>query len=171
MELRLYLPQYHELSFREQLLSDPDTMSFNRLRDPAEDYHPQTGCIDFPRGSWALWYGFWMDREPENFYAYLADGSAPVGEVSWYYDGESYRAGIILLAKYRKRGYCAPALELLARRAFEENGLPALSVTLSTAATAAVKGFQKAGFQRVRKGGGTCDLRLTREEYRKKQQK
>lgn len=171
MELRLYQPQYHELLFREQLLSDPETMAFNRFKEPAEDYHPDTGCIDFPRPYWAMWYTFWLEKEPDNFYAVLADGSTPLGEVSWFFDGKDYRVGIILHARHRKKGYCAPALELLAQRAFEAYGLPALTVTLSTAATAAVKGFTKAGFCRVRRGGGTCELTLTREAWQKKQQK
>ncbi len=165
MELRLYLPQYHELAFREQLLSDPATMAFQRFREPAPDYHPETGCIDFPRGNWAMWYSFWMDREPENFYAVLADGRTPVGEISWHFDGREHRVGIILLAAHRGKGYCAPALRLLSRRAFETNEIPSLSVTLSTANIAAVKGFTSAGFRKIRRGGGTCDLRLTREEY------
>lgn len=165
MELRLYLPQYHELAFREQLLSDPETMSFNRFHEPAEDYDPQTGCIQFPRQNWAMWYGFWMEREPENFYAVIADGRTPVGEISWFFDGERYQVGIILLAKHRRKGYCAPALALLAHRAFCDCDLPSLSVTLSTANTPAVKGFMRAGFRRIRRGGGTCDFALTREEY------
>ncbi len=169
MELRLYLPEYNELFFRERLLSDPETMAFNRFKEPSPDYHPDTGCIDFPRSAWALWYGFWMEKEPDNFYAVIADGRTPVGEVSWYFDGEKYRAGIILLARHRKKGYCAPALDLLAERAFAQNDLPALSVTLSTANTAAVKGFTNAGFRRIRKGGGSCDLQLTREDWEKQQ--
>ncbi len=167
MELRLYLPQYNELLFREQLLSDPKTMAFNRFKEPMEDYHPDTGCIDFPRSTWALWYDFWMDREPDNFYAVLADGRTPVGEISWFFDGEKHSVGIILLAKHRNKGYCVPALHLLMQRAFEENDLPALSVTLSTANTAAVKGFTNAGFRRIRKGGGTCDMEITREAWEK----
>ena len=170
MQLRLYQPQYHELAFREQLLSDPATMSFNRGKDPGEDYHPETGCIDFPRSYWALWYNFWMEREPENFYAFLADGSTPLGEVSWFFDGESYRVGIILKKEFRGKGYCAPSLELLAEKAFGTYGLPALSVTVSTAFSAAVKGYLRAGFRRVRRSGGTCDLVLTREEWLQKKE-
>lgn len=165
MELRLYQPQYQELLFRQQLLSDPETMAFNRGGEPAEDYDPKTGCIDFPPSYWPMWYRFWLENEPQNFYAVLADGRTPVGEISWYFDGSEYRVGIILLAKYRGRGYCAPALSLLAARAFDGFSLPSLSVTLSTASTAAVKGFLRAGFRRVRRGGGTCDLRLTKEDF------
>lgn len=168
MELRLYSPQYHELAFRERLLADPETMAFNRFKEPSPDYDPKTGCIAFPRGDWALWYGFWMEREPDNFYAVLADGRTPIGEISWFFDGEKHNVGIILSANHRKKGYCAPALNLLAERAFEANQIPALSVTLSTANTPAVKGFTKAGFVRTRKGGGTCDLVLTREDWQSK---
>lgn len=169
-ELRLYQPQYHELFFREQLLSDPATMAFNRGKEPSEDYHPETGCIDFPRSHWALWYNFWMEREPETFYAVVADGRTPLGEISWFFDGEAYRVGIILKKEHRGKGYCAPALELLAQKAFETYGLPALSVTLSTAFSAAVKGFLRAGFCRVRRSGGTCDLVLTQEAWREKRE-
>ena len=164
MELRLYLPQYNELLFREQLLSDPETMAFNRFKDPSPDYHPETGCIDFPRGTWALWYDFWMDREPDNFYAVIADGRTPVGEISWFFDGGKHNVGIILLARHRRKGYCAPALRLLAERAFGQ-GIDSLHVTLSTANPAAVKGFTAAGFRRTRKGGGTCDMQLTRNDW------
>jgi 2-C-methyl-D-erythritol 2,4-cyclodiphosphate synthase len=116
MELRLYQPQYYELFFRERLLSDPATMAFNRGKEPSEDYHPDTGCIDFPRSHWALWYNFWMEREPETFYAVVADGRTPLGEISWFFDGEAYRVGMILKKEYRGKGYCAPALDLLAQK-------------------------------------------------------
>ena len=171
MELRLYQPQYQELAFREQLLADKETMAFNRFKEPSEGYDPQTGCIAFPPSHWAMWYQFWLEKEPENFYAVLADGRTPLGEVSWFFDGEAYRVGIILLAKHRRGGYCAPALRLLAQKAFDEYALPALSVTLSTASVAAVKGFLAAGFRRTRRGGGTCDLLLTREEWQKQNTK
>ncbi len=165
MELRLYRPQYNELLFREQLLSDPQTMGFNRRKEPSPGYDPNTGCIEFPRRDWALWYDFWLEKEPDNFYAVIADGRTPVGEINWFFDGETHRVGIILLAKHRKKGYSAPALRLLAKTAFEQYGISHLSVTLSTANTAAVKGFLAAGFQRIRRGGGTCDLRLTKEDW------
>ena len=170
MELRLYQPEYHELLFREQLLSDPATMSFNRGKEPAEDYHPHTGCIDFPRSYWALWYHFWLEREPDNFYAVVADGRTPLGEISWFFDGNTHQVGMILKKEHRGKGYCAPALELLAQKAFEAYDLPALSVTVSTAFSAAVKGCLRAGFRRVRRSGGTCELILTREDWQKKQQ-
>lgn len=165
MDLRLYIPQYNDLEFRRQMLSDPETMSFNRGKDPAPDYNPKTGCIDFPRGTWALWYGFWMDREPENFYAILADGATPVGEVSWFFDGEHYNAGIIIKSEFRRKGYCAPALRLLCARAFEDNDLPALRVSCSTASLAANKGAVSAGFRRIHKGGGRADYQITNQEY------
>ncbi len=165
MELRLYQPEYNELFFRQSLLSDPETMAFNRFKDPGPDYDPKTGCIEFPRGTWALWYDFWLEHEPDNFYAVIADGRTPLGEISWHFDGEEYRVGIILLAKHRRKGYCAPTLELLCRKAFETFDLPALSATVSTANPAAGKGLAKAGFVRIRKGGGSADYRITKEQW------
>lgn len=163
-ELRLYIPDYHELFFRQNLLSDPETMAFNRGKEPAQDYHPETGCIDFPRENWALWYDCFIGREPELFYAVLADGRTPLGEVSYYTDENGCHPNILLKKRHRGKGYCAPGLRLLCQRAFE-NGAERLSVTLSTAAVSAVKGYRSAGFRILRRGNGTVDLEQTREEF------
>lgn len=161
MDLHLYVPQYHELSFREALLADPASMSWNRGGSGADDYDPATGCIAFPRNVWALWYDCWIDREPERFYAYVVDGTRPVGEVCWYRDEAGATcAGIILKAEERGKGYCAPALKLLAQKAFCETDIERLEAEFSTARTAAVKGYTAAGFHVVRRGGGSCRLTL-----------
>lgn len=161
MDLRLCVPQYHELSFREDLLSDPATMGWNRGKDGTDDYHADTGCIDFPRNVWALWYDCWIDREPDRFYAYVVDGTRPVGEVCRYRDENGvFRAGIILKAEARGKGYCAPALRLLAEESFALPSVDALEAEFSTARAAAVHGYRAAGFRVVQRGGGVCRLRL-----------
>ncbi|MBO5214335.1 MAG: hypothetical protein J6B86_06150 [Clostridia bacterium] len=45
--------------------------------------------------------------------------------------------------------------------------LPLPGEAYQTNRTAAVKGFTAAGFQRIRKGGGTCDLKITKENFEK----
>ena len=162
MDLRLYVPQYHELTFRERLLADPASMSFRRGGAGGEGDHPDTGCLDFPRSAWALWYEYWIDREPERFYAYVVDGDRPVGEACYYEAEGRVLAGIILAADQRGKGYCAPALRLLARRAFAQPGVASLEAEFSTAHTAALRGYRAAGFRVVRRGGGSCLLRLSR---------
>ena len=44
----LHRPALEELSFRQSLLSDPDTMAYN---------HAWGGTIDFPQERWEDWYG------------------------------------------------------------------------------------------------------------------
>ena len=167
MSLRLYVPQYHELAFREQLLSDPATMAFRRGEAPSEGYHPETGCMDFPRNVWALWYDFWVDREPDRFYAYVVNGTTPVGEVCYYENEGRMQTGILLCALERGKGYCAPSLRLLAEHAFAQTEITALEAEFSTAHTAALRGYGSAGFHVIRRCGGKALLRLTRETFGK----
>ena len=49
-KLELYVPKLEELWFYQQMLSDPDTMSYNANWDVSySGYHRETGCIDFPK--------------------------------------------------------------------------------------------------------------------------
>ena len=64
-ELALHVPELGELDFRQKLLSDPESMSYNKgygLKSPG--YHNDTGCIDFPREDWDGWYARWVGAEP-----------------------------------------------------------------------------------------------------------
>lgn len=68
MSLTLHIPSLEELSYREKLLSQPETMAYNRGYDlPFEGYDRTTGCIAFPREKWAEWYSQWIGAEPERF--------------------------------------------------------------------------------------------------------
>ena len=48
----LYRPGLEELSFRQELLADPDTMAYN---------HAYGGTIRFPRERWVDWYARWVE--------------------------------------------------------------------------------------------------------------
>ena len=49
-------PKLEDLWFREECMSDPDTMNYNAGYDVSYDgYHYDTGCIDFPRSKWEIW--------------------------------------------------------------------------------------------------------------------
>lgn len=55
--LELYIQNPKDLWFQEKLLSDSDTMFYNRDWDVIyEGYHGDTGCVDFPKSQWAEWY-------------------------------------------------------------------------------------------------------------------
>lgn len=116
--LRLYKPTLEDLWFRQELLSDPDTMSYNNAWG---------GVISFPRDKWQNWYNDWLAEKASNrFYRCLFDTAKNqfVGEVAYYFDGlrKIYICDIIVHAKYRGNGYGTEGLLLLCEAA-KENGI------------------------------------------------
>ena len=118
--LTIYKPKPEDLWFREQLLSDEQTMSYN---------HAWGGTIPFPRSEWQKYYDDWIaDNEGKRFYAYLAnDRGEWVGEIAYHLDSETdcYLSDIIILSRFRGCGYGSLGLELLCSVA-KENGISVL---------------------------------------------
>jgi len=107
--LETYKPDIGELGFRKGLMADPETMSYNAAWG---------GTIPFPQEDWQAWYEYWFDA-PESmmYYRYLYDPElkAFVGEIAYHYDDERkiHICDVIVLAKYRNRGYGSAGLQLL----------------------------------------------------------
>ena len=119
LTIELYKPQLDELWFREKLLSDHDTMSYNKKWG---------GTIPFPRERWDYWYQRWMVQcGDRRFYRYLAADGTFVGEAAYHYEyiREIFLCDIVVLAEYRGNGYGAEGLRLLCEAA-RENGIDAL---------------------------------------------
>ena len=119
--LSLYKPACEELWFKQALLSDPATMSYNNAWG---------GVISFPREKWQTWYDVWFgEPEDQRFYRYLSDPAIDqfVGETAWHFDSarQIYLCDVIVHAKYRGRGYGAEGLSLLCKAA-KEKGIDAL---------------------------------------------
>lgn len=54
-ELELYIPQPEDLWFYQQMMSDPETMSYNAgWNVDYPGYHRDTGCIDYPDEALAI---------------------------------------------------------------------------------------------------------------------
>ena len=71
--LELNKPELEDLWFREELLSDKATMSYN---------HAWGGTISFPKEKWESWYNKWvMSCEGKQFYRYIKVDHTFVGEV------------------------------------------------------------------------------------------
>lgn len=139
--LMLYKPGLEELDFRQRLLSDPETMAYN---------HAYGGAIGFPPERWQDWYDRWL-AEPNGarFYRYLRTRAGElVGETAYHFDGEKYLCDVIILARYRGRGYGGQGLELLCAAA-RENGVERLYDDIAADNPAAVKLFLRHGFQIV----------------------
>ena len=103
-----------DLWFREALLADPETMSYNSAWG---------GTIPFPRDEWGNWYEYWVKNPENRFYRYLAAGKSRsfVGEAAWHYDeGRGiFLADVIVMARCRGRGYGSRGLALLCEAAAE----------------------------------------------------
>ena len=136
--LELITPTLEDMWFRESLMADEETMSYN---------HAWGGTIPFPKEDWEDWYDYWVaNPEDERFYRYLKDENGFVGEIAYHYDSEydGYVANVIVLARHRGKGYGARGLELLCEAA-KANGIAALYDDIAIDNTA-IRLFLKQGF-------------------------
>ncbi len=161
--LTLYIPQPKELSFRQRMLSDPETMAYNA------PWFPPDGCIDFPQSAWERWYADWIGREPERFFAYLkrdSDG-AFVGDVCFRCTPEGgWDTEVLIYAPERGKGYGTQGLRLLAEHAFS-HGVTRLHNEFETTRDAAYRMHRAVGFRETGRLDGMVYLELTEEDYRK----
>lgn len=138
--ISITVPKYEELWFRQKMMADPDTMSYN---------HAWGGTIPFPEEDWKAWYDFWIIRnENKRYYRYLKDGTSGfVGEIAYHYDVDRciYVADVIVYGPCRGKGYGKQALNLLCRAA-KENGVNILYDDIAID-NPAVSLFLKNGFK------------------------
>ena len=119
--LELYKPEIKDLWFKQKLLGDEETMSYNRKYG---------GTIAFPEERWPGWYESWLNgQEDRRFYRYLkeSEGGYFVGEAAYHFDEKlnEHLCDIIVMDKYRHKGYGTKGLELLCEAAWK-NGLKVL---------------------------------------------
>lgn len=170
--LYLHVPAYRELWYRQKIMQDPDTMSYNRGYDlKSEGYDKATGCMAFPERKWAEWYDYFIGQEPQRFYAYVvrkSDG-AFIGEVNVHRNQNAawYEMGIVLEAKYRGNGYANKALRLLLRHTFDEMNADAVHNAFEEERSAAVRTHLAAGFTQYRQENGILELLISRDQYKK----
>ena len=140
--LYLYKPAFADLDFRQALLADPETMSYNRAWG---------GAIDWPESEWRQWYSRWVAQDREQcFYRYLVTGEKVfIGEVAYNYDPKfgGYMADIIISAKHRGHGYGKAGLNLLCDAA-KARGISILYDNIAID-NPAIKMFLDAGFIEV----------------------
>lgn len=171
-QLELYIPKLEDLWFRQKMMADPETMSYNANWDVSYGgYHQDTGCIDFPESEWADWYAGMMNREPDCFYAYIrrkSDG-AWIGDVNFHHNPgkDWWDMGIVIYAPYRGQGCATPALKLLLDRAFRVCGISRIHNDFEVARNefSAWNCHLHAGFRDLGVQDGFRQMMITREEY------
>ena len=169
-ELELYIPKREDLWFYQQMMSDPETMSYNAGWDvDYAGYHRDTGCIDCPDEALADWYDEWVGNEPDRFYAYIKRSSdgAWIGDVNFHYTSEQDRwdMGIVIYAPFRGKGYAVPALKRMLDHAFRVCGIARIHNYFEAARIAARETHRKAGFQELGVENGFLHMMITKEDY------
>lgn len=137
--LKIYKPLLKDLWFREKILSDSDTMSFNNAYG---------GTISFPKERWLSWYKCWLEDDSGNyFYRYLMNESSEfIGEIAYHLNGDNlYIADILIYSKFRNKGYGKEGLSILCGFA-KENGVNVLYDDIAIDNVNAYKLFTKCGF-------------------------
>ena len=118
-KLIFHKPAREELWFREKMLADPVTMSYNDAWG---------GAVAFPAEDWDDWYEYWIENpDGKRFYRYLESDGEFIGEAAYHLDRELgvHIADVIVFAPYRGKGYGGEALDMLCNAA-KENGIDAL---------------------------------------------
>lgn len=139
--LTFYKPEIGDLWFKETILGDEKTMSYN---------HAYGGTISFPRAAWAIWYDRWLvNHNSKRFYRYIQKDDTFVGEAAYRFDEDRqiYLADLIIHAPHRGNGYGKKALLMLCQIA-QANGIDALYDEIAID-NSSVSLFFKCGFQEV----------------------
>ena len=119
--LNVVKPELEDLWFRESMMADIETMSYNDAWG---------GTIPFPKEDWEEWYTLWV-RNPgqERYYRYLKDdvNKVFVGEISYHLDKlrNIYLCDVIIKAEFRRQGFGTQGIQLLCETA-KANGVNAL---------------------------------------------
>ncbi len=152
--LKLHKPQFNDLWFRQQMLSDEETMSYN---------HSWDGTISFPEEVWNDWYNYWLVNNGDlRYYRYVKNEEGLfLGEIAYHYDDEIHHmiANVLILSRFRGKGYGGQALDLLCDAAME-HGVTVLYDDIA-ADNPAIQLFLKHGF--------TLDHRTDQKVYLKKE--
>ena len=166
--LSLHIPKYEELSYREKILSQKDTMNYNASYDlDNKYYHKDTGCLDFPEKEWGSWFNKWINNFPNNYYAYIVKDNRFIGEVNLRYiiKKDWYEMGIVIENNYRGNSYSKKALEILLQVAFEKYNAKAVHNMFEVDRIAALKLHKDLGFIIISEYDDLIELLLSKEEY------
>ena len=119
--LKVVKPDLEDLWFRESMMADIETMSYNDAWG---------GTIPFPKEDWEEWYTLWVRNSgQERYYRYLKDdvNKVFVGEISYHLDKlrNIYLCDVIIKAEFRRQGFGTQGIQLLCEAA-KANGVEAL---------------------------------------------
>ena len=139
--IELYKPEIKDLWFKQKMLSDEQTMSYNKAYG---------GTIQFPEECWEKWYERWiLNHERKRFYRYIKVNDMFVGEVSYHFDEikKIYMVDVLIYNPYRYKGYGSEALDKICYIA-KENGIYELFDEIDIE-NSSITMFLKNGFEEI----------------------
>lgn len=169
--LELYEPKLEDYWYEQELLSDPDTMSYNAGWDVSYfGYNYDTGCIDFPTHRWQDNYN--KRHSNNNYFFYLKDNNNYVGTACYYLEDNKWNCSIVIEHKFRSKGYGKEGLKLLCSKAFRDNRIQELYDTFEVDRTRtnifAELGFKtnsKTNSKRFNKDIVIVEVKLNKEDF------
>jgi len=169
-DITLYVPKLEELDYRQKILSQEGTMSYNKGHDiNNKNYHKETGCIDFPNSEWESWYKAWVTNKPERFYAYIKRSTDKkfIGEVNLHFDAEHdwYEMGIVIEENCRGNCYSVAAVKSLLKIAFEEFNANGVHNNFEYNRHNAIQAHVDAGFRIIDNYEGFVDVYISKTQY------
>ena len=142
--LSFHIPSLEEMSFRQELLADEETMTYNAKWG---------GTINFPKEKWEITYKRLINDNIKNYYAYLYSNELKcfIGEVGYRYDEEldEFITNILIHSKYRNKGYGTIALAMLCDLA-KQNGISFLTDTIALD-NPSIRIFLNQGFKEIKR--------------------
>ena len=150
----LTVPSKEDLHYRQEWMKDSKTMNYNAGFDMnLKGYDKKTGTILKTNEEMIDWYNKWINKEPDRYFAYIYVDKIkePIGEVYYYPEEDIHSMGILIVDKYRGKGYSYPALMELEKVAFEKNNINELSDMVPLDRVGAIKTFKRAGFMHTDK--------------------
>ena len=145
----LKVPKKEELHYRKEWMLDPDTMNYNAGYDlELKGYNKKNGTIYKSDEELSVWYDKWIGVDNKYLaFVYIDDVEEPIGEVYYYLDDDNkYHMGILIISKYRGKGYSYYVLKELQRVAFIDNNINELIDVIPINRVSAIKTFKRAGF-------------------------
>ena len=139
-EIEFRVPKFEELSFRQKLYSDFETMNYG------------DAPFDFSVDQWSAWFEKWIAKPEKRFYAYLIEKKSgePVGDINYHFDSKAgaYMIGVVILASKRGQGFAQQGLELLCQKA-KLDGIEKICNLIPRSRSAAIHIHEKLGFVEI----------------------
>ena len=139
-KIEFHVPKFDELSFRQELYSDLETMDYGD--DP----------FDFSVEHWQAWFDKWIAKPEKRFYAYLIEKKSgePVGDINYHFDNEigAFMIGVVILGSKRGRGFAQQGLEILCKKA-KSDGIKKICNMIPKDREVAIHIHKKMGFVEV----------------------